>query len=134
MDLIGEEPVLNLSDNKELRIYSKNTARFPQYLGENSLVKNSMICEGCRIYGEVENSIISGGVVIEEGAFVKDSVIMEDTVIKSGARVFSAIIDSEAVIENDVTVGTNNAGKDAIAVIASGAIVTKSNIGGKVNG
>ena len=124
MDLIGEDPVLKLSD-KELRIYSKNKARFPQYLGEGSSVKNSMICEGCRIYGSVENSIISGGVVIEKGAVVKDSVIMEDVVIHSGARVYTAIVDSDAEIFGDTVVGKEGSGKENITVIAGGTTVGK---------
>lgn len=123
MDLIGDEPVLNLSD-KELRIYSKNKARFPQYIGAESEIKNSMISEGCRIYGKVENSIISGGVVIESGAVVKDSVIMEDVTIRQGAKVYTAIVDAESEILSNAVVGTEGASKDDITVIASGSVVS----------
>ena len=125
MDLIGDDPVLRLSD-KDFRVYSKNTARPPQYLGPNSSIKNSMISEGCRIYGTVENSILSGGVIIEENAIVKDSVIMDDVVVKAGASVYSAIIDSDAVIECGATVGKLGAAKDDIAVVAKGSNVTSA--------
>ena len=125
MDLIGEDPVLNLGD-RTMRIYSKNTARAPQYIGPASVVTNSLISEGCRIYGRVENSVISGGVVVEKGAVVKDSVIMEDVIVKKNAKVYSAIIDSDAVIESGAVVGTENASKDAITVIASGSVIEKS--------
>ena len=125
MDLIGEDPVLNLGDRK-MRIYSKNTARAPQYIGPQSNITNSLISEGCRIYGNVENSIISCGVVIEKGAFVKDSVIIEDVVIKKGGKVYSAIIDSDAVVEAGASVGKEGAGKDDITVVASGSVVAKS--------
>ena len=63
MDLIGDEPVLSIAD-KNFRIYSKNTARPPQYVGPDASVVNSMICEGCVIDGAVENSILSGGVFV----------------------------------------------------------------------
>lgn len=122
MDLIGEEPILNLGD-KSFKIYSKNTARPPQYLGPDSSVINSLVSEGCRIYGRVENSILSGGVVVEEGATVKDSVIMDDVVIEKGGAVYSAIVDSDAVIHSGAVVGTEGAGKDNITVIASGSSV-----------
>ena len=125
MDLIGEDPVLNLGD-RAMRIYSKNTARAPQYIGPSSAITNSLISEGCRIYGKVENSVISGGVVVEKGAVVKDSVIMEDVVVKKNAKVYSAIIDADAVIGSGAVVGTEDAGKDDIAVIASGSIIEKS--------
>ena len=125
MDLIGDEPVLRLSD-KAFRIYSKNTARPPQYFGPDSSVKNSMISEGCRIYGSVENSILSGGVVIESGAVVKDSVIMDDVLIKKGAKVYTSIVDSDSVIGENATVGTEGAGKDNIVVVAKGTEIPDS--------
>ena len=123
MDLIGAEPVLSIND-KSFRIYSKNTARPPQFVGADAVVENSMVCEGCIINGRVENSILSGGVVVEKGAIVKDAVIHNDVVIKAGARVYSAIVDADAVIEAGATVGVENAPKSDIAVIASGSVVT----------
>ena len=122
MDLIGETPVLNLGD-KNFRIYSKNTARPPQYLGPESQVINSLVSEGCRIYGRVENSILSGGVVVEAGAVVKDSVIMDDVVIKKGAEVYTAIVDADATIHTGAIVGEEGVGKDKVTVIASGSSV-----------
>lgn len=119
MDLIGENPVLNIQDNN-FRIFSRNTARPPQMHGSNSISKNSLISEGCKIYGTVENSILSGGVIVEEGAVVRDSVIMEDVIIKAGAKVFTSIVDSDVVIDKDAVVGCENAGKDKITVIAKG--------------
>ena len=119
MDLIGENPVLNIQDNN-FRIFSRNTARPPQIHGKNSYAKNSLISEGCQIYGRVENSILSGGVIVEAGACVRDCVIMEDVVIKSGAKVFTSIVDSDVIIGSGATVGTENAGKDNITVIAKG--------------
>ena len=122
MDLIGEEPILNLAE-KKLRIYSKNTARAPQYVGAKAKISNSLIPEGCRIYGTVKNSILSGGVIVEDGAVVSDSVIMDDVVIKKGASVYTAIIDADSIIEEGAVVGTEGAGKDNITVIASGSVV-----------
>ena len=124
MDLIGDDPVLNIAD-KNFRIYSKNAARSPQFIGAEAKISNSLISEGCKIYGEVTDSILSGGVVIEAGAVVKDSVIMDDVVIKKSARVYSAIVDSSTVIEEGATVGTEGARKDDIVVIASGSIIEK---------
>ena len=122
MDLIGDKPVLNLADQNK-RIYSKNTARPPQYIGPKATIVNSLISEGSKIYGKVENSVLSGGVIVEAGAVVKDSVIMDDVVIKKNASVYSAIVDADSVIEAGKTVGTENAGKDNITVIASGSVI-----------
>ena len=125
MDLIGDDPILSLAD-QDFRIYSKNTARSPQYIGNSAVVDNSLISEGCRIYGTVINSVISGGVVVEKGAIVKDSVVMEDVVVKKDARVYTAIVDSDTVVESGATVGKENAGKADIALIASGSVISKA--------
>ena len=122
MDLIGDEPIINLGDQHK-RIYSKNTARPPQYIGPKSKIKNSLISEGSRIYGTVENSVLSGGVIVEAGAIVKDSVIMDDVVVKKGAAVYSAIVDADCVIEAGTVVGVEGAPKEDITVIASGSVV-----------
>lgn len=125
MDLIGDDPVLNLGD-RNMRIFSKNTARPPQYVGPASIIKNSLISEGCRIMGTVENSVISGGVVVEKGAVVRDSVIFEDVVIKKNAKVYTAIVDADSVIESGALVGNEGNTKDDITVVASGSVVAKS--------
>lgn len=125
MDLIGENPVLNIQDHN-FRIFSRNTARPPQMHGSSSVSKNSLISEGCKIYGTVENSILSGGVVVERGAVVRDSVIMEDVTIKAGAKVYTSIVDSDAVIREGATVGCENAGKDKITVIAKGTEIAQN--------
>ncbi len=122
MDLIGDVPVLNIYD-KNFRIFFKNTAHPPQFFGAKSAINNSLISEGCRIYGNVENSILSCGVIVEEGAVVKDSVIMSDVVIKKNAAVYSAIVDSDSLVESGCSVGIKDAGKDDITVIAKGTVI-----------
>ena len=123
MDLIGDNPVLNIND-KNFRIFAKNFARPPQFIGTDARVSNSMISEGSIIHGTVENSILSGGVIIERGAIVKDSVIMNDVIVKKNARIYSSIVDSEALIENGAVVGEENAEKSNITVIAKGSVVS----------
>ncbi|MBR4336245.1 MAG: glucose-1-phosphate adenylyltransferase, partial [Clostridia bacterium] len=78
----------------------------------------------------VRHSVISGGSVIGRDAVVCDSVIMDDVVIEPGAEVYYAIVDSETVIRSGVRVGSPDAGKDRITVIAKGSDVTK-NVEGK---
>ncbi len=126
MDLIGDDPVLNLRDRK-FRIYSKNQARAPQFVGPNAKMVNSMISEGCIINGTVVNSILSGGVVIEDGACVYDSVIMDDVIIHKGASVYTSIIDSDSEILEGATVGKKDADKSDIAVVAKGSVVKPEN-------
>ena len=126
MDLIGDEPVLKMS-NSEFKIYSRNFARPPQVIGKNSAITNSLVSEGCVINGTVINSVLSGGVIIDEGAVVKDSIIMDDVHISRGAQVYSAIIDSDAVVGPDACVGVKDADKDNITVIAKGSVIAINN-------
>ena len=120
MDLLGDGAVLSLS-NKSFKIYSKNKARPPQYIGTKSKISNSLISEGCIIEGEVINSVLSGGVVVEKGASVQNSVIMEDVIIKADARINYSIIDSSAVIEEGVKIG--NSSSREITVVARDTVV-----------
>ena len=129
MDLIGEKPILNIQDNN-FRIFSRNFARPPQVHGKNSKTKNSLVSEGCKIYGTVINSILSGGVIVEEGAVVCDSVIMEDVVVKKNAKVYTSIIDSDVLIGEEAVVGTESATKENITVIGKGKVIAP---GDKVN-
>ncbi len=127
MDLIGDEPKLNFLD-KNFRIYSRNFARPPQYLGEKSSIKNSMVSEGCRIYGTVENSVLSGGVIVKEGAVVKNSVIMDDVVIEKNAKVHYSIIDAETIVGSNSEIGIENSSKNNIVVIEKGSKIPENSI------
>ena len=122
MDLIGDTPILSMSD-RNFRVFSRNTARPPQYIGDGAVIDNSLISEGCRISGTVINSVLSGGVIVEKGALVKDAVIMEDVHVKSGAKVYSAIVDSDTVVESKAVVGVENAEKSDIAIVAKSTVV-----------
>ncbi len=124
MDLLADSPEMILGD-KSFRIYSRNNARPPQFIGEGAVIRNSMISEGCVVHGHVENCILSSGVEIARGAEVHDSVIMADVRIEAGAKVYYSIVDSDAVIEPGVTVGEPDAGKEHITVIAKGTNVSE---------
>lgn len=128
MDLIGDKPTLDIGD-REFRIYSRNIARAPQFIGSDARVINSMISEGSIIKGVVENSILSGGVVVEEGATVRDSIIMDDVKIGKGTVVSYSIIDSETEIGENVSVGQPKSEGAEICVIAKGSVITDKGVG-----
>lgn len=65
-------------------------------------VKNSLVSNGCIIEGSVENSVISRGVTIEEGAIVKNCLLFQDTVIKAGSILNNVITDKDTVVEEHV--------------------------------
>lgn len=122
MDLLSSKPVFDIND-ESWRIYSRNTAKPPQYIGEDAVTENSLISEGCEIYGTVINSVISPGVLIEKGAVVKDSVIMGDSTVKSGSSILYSIIDENAVIGKDCSVGSDSEKTRKITVIGAGTVL-----------
>lgn len=104
MDLLGSTPNLTLHDSG-WRIYSRNNARPPQFIGESAVVRNSVITEGCEIYGTVVNSVLSPGVVVEAGAVVYDSVLFDDVTIRAGAEVHYTVMDGGTEIGTNAKVG-----------------------------
>lgn len=118
MDLLGETPVFNLRE-PDKRIYSRNAAESPHFTGSEAEISNSLITEGCEIYGQVENSVLFNGVVVEHGAVVRDSVIMQNTVIKKDACVSYAIIDSDTTVNAHCRIGEGVGCENGITLIGS---------------
>ena len=119
MDLLEEHPEIDLHD-KKFRIYARNLGMIPQYVADTAKVENCLITEGCDVCGTVIHSILSSGVVVEEGAQVIDSVIMPGAKIEKGAVVRRAIVAEDAVVSAGAIVGE---GAGLIAVVGNGAVV-----------
>ncbi len=100
MDLLSKEPKLDLYD-KNLRIYSATDTYPPQFISNNTLVKKSLVSEGCRIFGKVYNSVISIGATIGAGSYIKDSIIMPNVKIGKNVIIDKAIIGEETVIDDN---------------------------------
>ena len=129
LDIINPNVDLDLSD-KSWRIYSRNPSAPPHYIGRNAKVESSSISEGCEIEGDVEYSVISSNVTIEEDADVRYSVIMPGATVKKGAKVYYSIIAENAVIGENAKIGEIPEHLDdpenwGIAVIGSDAVITE---------
>ncbi|STB71445.1 glucose-1-phosphate adenylyltransferase [Clostridium baratii] len=104
MDLLLNRNELDLNAS-EWKIYSKNPVRPAQFIGNEARVKNSLITEGCMIYGDIENSVISQGVSVGKNVVIKDSVIMPNVRIEDNVIINKAIVGSDAVIGKGCKVG-----------------------------
>ena len=116
MDLLGNNPALDLGTD-DWKIYSRHSAQGPQFVGENAIIENCYITEGCEIHGTVKNCVIGAGVKVESGATVEDCVLMGDMVISSGAVVNYSIIDTGVVVGNNARVGAPRAESRGVTVI-----------------
>ena len=81
-------------------VFTKIRDSAPTKYGNSSIVKNSMIADGCVIEGEVENSIIFRNVKINRGAKIKNSIVMQDSVIGENATL-NCIISDKGVVVRD---------------------------------
>ena len=97
MDLIDNPMPMNMHD-KKWRIYSKNPGMPPHYISEGAVVTNTLITEGCEVYGKVNHSVLFAGVVVEEGADIEYSVVMPGSIIKRGAIVRRSIVAENATV------------------------------------
>ena len=104
MELIDIIPEFNLYE-EFWKIYTNNDMIKPQYFGEKAVVDRCIIGEGAEIYGEVKNSVIGAGVIIEEGAVVRDSIVMQGAVIGAGTTVDKGIIAESVQVGRDCRLG-----------------------------
>jgi len=82
--------------------------RQPAIMNSGANVKNSLICNGCIIKGEVVNSILSPGVVVEKGAKVHNSIIMFDTIIGENSFLNNVILDVDIKVAPNISIGDQN--------------------------
>jgi glucose-1-phosphate adenylyltransferase len=97
MDLLVDEPRLDLRD-REWVIHTRSEERPPVSIGSEATVARSLITDGCVIEGTVEHSVLSPGVVVRRGAFVRHSIVMTDAVIEEKAVVDHAILDKRVQV------------------------------------
>ena len=81
-------------------IYTKVRDSAPSKYGEDAVVNNSLISDGCVIEGTVENSILFRGVKIAKGAVVKNSIVMQDNYIGENTSLNCVITDKNVVISD----------------------------------
>ena len=117
MDLLDENNDLDLN-TKGWKVFTSGEPKGAAYFGENSVVENSMVVDGCEVYGTVENSVLFPGVVVEEGAVVKNTVLFPNVKIKSGVN-----LDRLIVGENTEILSGDFAGDETIKVIAQNQII-----------
>jgi glucose-1-phosphate adenylyltransferase len=105
MDQIQDVPGLNLYD-PDWRIHTRSEERPPAKVMDGSHVSRSLLSHGSIVIrASVERSILSPGVVLQEGAVVRDSIIMTDAVIGPGAVLDRCIVDKHVRIGEGAQLG-----------------------------
>lgn len=97
MDMLNTKE-RNILFSKDYPIYTKPRYEAPTVYREGANVQNSLVSNGCKIEGHIENSIISRGVEIAKGAVIKNSIIMERCYIGEGVELDNVIADRNVQI------------------------------------
>lgn len=125
MDLLKDKPELDLYD-QQWRIYSVNPNHPPQYIHEKAEITESLITEGCTIYGNVMHSVLFQGVTIGANALIKSSVIMPEAMVGEKAIIENAIVPSGITIPDGMIIRPNKNLEEVILVteeLVEGSIV-----------
>jgi glucose-1-phosphate adenylyltransferase len=93
---------------------------------DGARVSDSLLSPGSTVSGTVIRSVLGPGVVVEEGALVRDSVVFQDTRVEEGARLDWTVVDRDCVVGPGAEVGsadTDPDDSDAIVLIGRGSRV-----------
>ncbi len=98
MDALKADVRAELFDSRR-PVYTKVRDDMAARYGENARVINSLIADGGRVDGTVENSVIFRGVTVAETAVVKNSIVMQDAQIHENVEIDHCVLDKQAVIK-----------------------------------
>jgi len=104
LEFLEPKPPLDLSDPDWI-VHTQTADRAPVRMETGSRAARSLLANGCSIRGEVVNSVLFPGVVVERGAVVRDSIVMHDTRVGEGAVLDRAIVDKEVRVGRGAVVG-----------------------------
>jgi glucose-1-phosphate adenylyltransferase len=108
LELLGDRPPMRL-DDREWPILTSMPVRGPAMVRRTATLDRAALAPAADVAGEVVNSVIGPGVVIERGASVRHSVLMDDVVVRSGATVARSVIAEGSVVGRRAVLGAANA-------------------------
>jgi len=107
MDLLVDLPELDLY-NPNTALHTRHTTLPPAKIGPRAYVTRSLLNAGDIINGQVEHSVLSPGVYVEDGAVVRDSILFDDCFIARGAVIERAILDKGVHVAEGCRVGAGD--------------------------
>ncbi|AZV50395.1 glucose-1-phosphate adenylyltransferase [Bacillus halotolerans] len=103
MDLLKDQSELRLFE-RNWKIYSVNPNQPPQFISPEAQVHDSLVNEGCVVYGNVSHSVLFQGVTVGKHATVKRSVIMPDVTIGEHVVIENAIVPKGLVLPDGAVI------------------------------
>ena len=130
MELLGKNPEFNLRGGKNETIYARNSALPASYIDDDAKIIDALVAEGCEVYGTVKHSVVSIGCTIGKNALVEDAVVMPGVVIEDGAIVRNCILGEGSKIGKNAVVGGQFAEGEAreISVTSKDAVIEANTV------
>jgi glucose-1-phosphate adenylyltransferase len=104
MELLEPEPQFRL-DDPAWPILTAGPQRPPARIEASATIDGSLVAAGARVRGAVVRSVVGPGVVVEEGADVRDAILLHDSHVGARAQVSRAILDAKAHVDDDAVAG-----------------------------
>ena len=128
MDLLRKNPRIDLASWQVMTNMADRNIRDcqPTIIGPSAIIEDALFYAGCTIQGTVINSVLFPGVIVEQGAVVKDSILFFDTVIKKEAQVIRTITDIGATVGARARIGDDPRG--ALSVVGTRSSIPEETI------
>jgi len=123
MDLLSDDNELDMH-NDEWKIYTVKSMLPPQYIGPTSSINNTLLNEGCTVFGEISNCVLFKGVHVGKNTKITNSVILPNTKIGNNVVIDKAIIGGDVTIRRGAHIGNG----DDIIVIGEGKDIKADSI------
>jgi glucose-1-phosphate adenylyltransferase len=81
-------------------VYTMIRDEVPAKYGNNAVVKNSLIANGCIIEGTVVNSVLFRSIYVGKGTTIKDSIIMQDSEVYQNCWLENVILDKQVQVRS----------------------------------
>jgi glucose-1-phosphate adenylyltransferase len=107
MELLEKDAPLNIFE-RSMHIFSNSNNSPSSFIGENAHLKNSLVCNGCGVFGSLEHSILGVDAVVHDGSVIKDSIILPGADIGRNCRITKAIVNENVVIPDGTVIGSED--------------------------
>jgi glucose-1-phosphate adenylyltransferase len=73
----------------------------PARIDASAAISDSLVAAGAEVAGKVERSVLGFGVVVANGATVRDAVLLPNAQVAAGATVERVVVDEDFRVDAD---------------------------------
>ena len=127
MDLLTEDPQFDLNKRSWI-IHTRTEERPPVKFVTDAKIQNSMITDGCVIEegAIIEDSILSPGVRVGKNAVIRQSIILTDCFIQEGSVIEKSVLDKRVQTGKNSIIGKLN--QETITLVGKNSILPDQTI------